>query len=565
DRNGERFGLGIAGLEIDQPLTGQHGRTLVVRLAQPAGDPAQQREVDIQRPDPRRAIVTYEGHDEVPQSDFRLFYDVGRGKIGTSVISYRPDEKKDGFFLLMASTEFASRSGDLPAKTVLFVVDRSGSMSGKKLKQAKGALRFVLDHLREGDTFNIIAYDSDVESFRPELQKADVTTLAAARGFVEGLHSGGSTNIDGALKAALSQLQATERPSYMIFLTDGLPTIGERKEAVIVDHARQANRVRARLFAFGVGYDVNSRLLDRLARANNGQSEYVRPSEDIEAAVARLYGRIGTPVLTDVAIDYHREGERAEDGPVVGRTVPSRVFDLFAGDQLVLVGRYRQSGPIRVTISGQVDGKRHSFDFAAELVEQSGDQTSQFVERLWAMRRVGQIIDQLDLHGPNKELVGELVRLATRHGIMTPYTSFLADENADLRDESTARREASVQLNALKMTSGRAGVAQRTAKAGLQRALQPTSASTPHYYAVESDQRVDVRTVRTVRSKTFFLKQGRWVDSSVTAEQEQRAITIERFSDAYFGLLDRVGPSAARYLAIEGPVLIELGGEAYAW
>jgi len=520
--------------------------------------------VQIDRPDPRRARVTYVGHDEVPESDFRLFYDVGRGKIGMNVISYRPNAGQDGFFLLMASPEFASRSGDLPVKTVLFVVDRSGSMSGEKLKQAKGTLRFVLDRLRPRDTFNMIAYDSDVESFRDELQKADDATRAAARGFIAGLQARGSTNIDAALKTALSQLHDASRVSYVIFLTDGLPTFGEQEEAVIVDHARRANQVRARLFDFGVGYDVNSRLLDRLARANHGQSEYVRPNEDIEAAVARLYRRIGAPVLTDVAIDYHGEGQRAEEGPSVRRTYPSRGIDLFAGDELVLVGRYRHPGPMRVTIAGQLDGKRQEFDFSTELAERSGDQTKQFVERLWAMRRVGAIIDELDLHGRNKELVDELVRLATRHGILTPYTSFLADAHINLGDQATARRKAVRELGALEQTSGRAGVAQRAAKGVLQRALRP--ASGPAFYVdTKSDRRVVVHTVETVGGKTFYLKQGRWVDSRVTADETQRTVHVERFSDAYFALIDRLGSSVGPYLAIDGPVLIELEGQAYAW
>ena len=133
-------------------------------------------------------------------------------------------------------------------------------MSGKKIEQAKGALKFVLNNLQEADLFNIIAYDSSVESFRPELQRYTEQTRNEALGFIEGIYAGGSTNIDGALQAALAQLQDASRPTYIVFLTDGLPTAGERREPQIVANAKAANKVHARIFAFGVGYDVNSRL-----------------------------------------------------------------------------------------------------------------------------------------------------------------------------------------------------------------------------------------------------------------------------------------------------------------
>ena len=185
-----------------------------------------------------------------------------------------------------------------------------------------------------------------------------------------------------------------------------------------------------RVFSFGVGYDVNSRLLDKLAAENHGQSEYVRPNEDIEAAVSKLYNRIGTPVMTDVVLKIDVEGA---DSDVISRLYPSGNFDLFAGDQTVIVGRYTNGGPARVSLSGKLAGEAKTIEFPAELVAESNDDSNSFVAKLWATRRVGEIIDEIDLHGKNQELIDELVALATEHGILTPYTSFLADENSDVR------------------------------------------------------------------------------------------------------------------------------------
>ena len=136
--------------------------------------------VNIERPDNKHAVVKFETKDTIPTTDFRLLFDTADGQLGASIVSYRPETGDEGYFLLLASPEIKSASDERPAKTVIFVVDRSGSMSGKKIEQAKEAAKFVLNNLREGDTFNIVAYDSTVESLRPELQKYDDETRKAA-------------------------------------------------------------------------------------------------------------------------------------------------------------------------------------------------------------------------------------------------------------------------------------------------------------------------------------------------------------------------------------------------
>ncbi len=580
--------------------------------------------VEIKRPDERHATVTYTAKHEVPSADFRLLYDVGKGVVSTRVLSYRPDRDsdKDGFFLLLASPEIKSAAREPAKKTVVFAVDRSGSMTGKKIEQARAALKFVVENLRPGDLFNIIAYDSEVETFRPELQKYDDQTRKAALGFIEGLYAGGSTNIDGALRTALGQLQDSGRPSYVVFLTDGLPTTGTTNEGQIVENARQANRVRARIFTFGVGYDVNSRLLDRLVRDAHGQSEYVRPNEDIEDRVSRLYRRIEAPVMTDVKIEIAVDAHGGPYGDRINRVYPKGSLDLFAGEQLVVVGRYRTPGDAKVVVSGSVEGRVQKFDFPAKLVERSSDETNAFVEKLWAVRRVGEILDELDLKGKNEELVRELVDLATRHGILTPYTSFLADENTSLRDVTTNVQRAERRLSALNESSGQAGFAQRSFKNELQRTASAASApqaaaqryamdaaganfgggvgggmmpgmagqgmparakggrpygaasSAPGMMpgmgampaaAAEPDSEIAQagQNLRQVGSRTFYRRNNQWIDSTVTKEQENHPIRVKQFSDHYFRLARGQGRNLAQYMAFDDPVLVNLEGKAY--
>ena len=382
-------------------------------------------------------------------------------------------------------------------------------------------------------------------------------------------------------------LADNKRPTYVLFLTDGLPTSGETGEAAIVKHAEEANRVHARVFAFGVGYDVNSRLLDKLARANFGLSQYVRPNENIEATVSALYRKIGAPVMTGVKLAVDVESD-SNGAPAVNRIYPKGEFDLFAGDQLVLVGRYHTSGKAKVKLKGKIGDEEKSFDFPADLVAKSDDDTNAFVAKLWATRRVGDIIDELDLKGRNEELVKELVALATEHGILTPYTSFLADETSDVRDLSTNRGRALKRGRCLERNLRPIGFEQRREKLEFQSAsqapaaegercgwprrrlhyVQPaadTSAATSLYYDAKKDEHEVAANCRQIGRKTFFQRGDRLVDSTVTEAQEKSAKKIERYSREYFDLIERHGKHVAQYLALDDPICINLGGETYEW
>ncbi|MGH7194635.1 MAG: VIT domain-containing protein, partial [Candidatus Saccharimonadales bacterium] len=268
-------------------------------------------------------------------------------------------------------------------------------------------------------------------------------------------------------------------------------------------------------------------------------------------------------------------------------------IDLFEGEQLVLVGRYKKPGTAKVTVTGAVGGKEQSFDFPAELVAETKDESFGFVEKLWAVRRVGEIIDELDLKGRNDELVKELVELSTRHGIMTPYTSFLADENVSLRALSFNTARAEENLSQLDETSGYGAFYQRSMKGALQqakvadsarlaapaarpakpgrddrfagRALRGSQAAEPTGARTEVEVTMDEATeaVRNVGAKSFYRRGAQWVDSTVTEDQQKNAQRVAQFSDDYFKLANRHGRKLSQYLVFDEPALVELEGHAY--
>lgn len=541
-------------------------------------------DVRIDRAGDHEAKISLERSNVTPTNDFRVLYTLADGAVGASVLSYRPDGGDDGYFLMLCSPEVKAPDAKPLPKTVVFVLDRSGSMAGKKIKQAREALKSVLNNLHDDDLFNIVVYDDRVETYKPELQRYGTESRESAARFIDNIREGGSTNIDAALAAALDMIRDDSRPNYVLFLTDGLPTVGETKESKIAANCRERNKRGARIFSFGVGFDVDARLLDRLSAGNGGTSVYVKPDEDIETQVARFYEKMSKPALTNLRVEF--------SGTDVNRTCPRDLPDLFEGGQIVWVGRYRESGRSTLKITGKVAGESRSFEFSAELARSGEGSTHAFVERLWAARRVGQLIDQIDLEGQNKELIEELVKLSAKYGLMTPYTSFLADEGVSPRVTSRNVDRAGESLRRLDAYSGEAGVAQRELKQMYQqapRASAPALAEAalargiggmagadamepapmdfaPQGRAVARSARPapsDKPRLRVVGAKTFYFKEGRWIDSAVEPDEEAKAKVIRQFSDDFFELARSQSADWNQYLTFAEPVIVKLEGAVY--
>ena len=207
------------------------------------------------------------------------------------------------------------------------------------------------------------------------------------------------------------------RTFTVVFFTDGQPTIGETDVPKIVKHTLAKNTASTRIFTFGVGDDVNATMLDQLADKTRALATYVRPSEDIENKVSGLYSKISNPVLTNLKLTATNDIKFSE-------VYPPELPDLFHGSQLVVLGRYSGKGPAAVKLAGQVGMEAKEFVYELTFPDKTGDER-EFVEHLWARRKVGYLLDQIRANGEKKELVQEVVTLAKKYGITTPYTSYL--------------------------------------------------------------------------------------------------------------------------------------------
>ena len=376
-------------------------------------------DVDVNRKGDEEARVGFEGKKLQPDRDFVLYYAASDQEFGCDLIPHR-ESREDGFFMVLLAPKTRFSEDEIPAKDIVFVFDTSGSMAGKKIDQARKALTFCLDNLNRDDRFNVITFATGTRTFADELTAATDDTVEDAIEFAEKMKAVGGTNIEEAVPAALEQLEGSKRAAMVIFLTDGYPTVGETDADKLVDAIGEANEDdKNRIFTFGVGDEINAPLLDRITRGNGGAAEYVRPSEDIELKVSRFYGKVSHPVLTDIEMKI--EGAKTYD------IYPTKLGDLFAGTELRVLGRYEGEGDGVLHLTGNSAKGERGFEYKVYLPRR--ESAHGFIPRLWAIRKVGYLLDEIRLRGENEELKDEIVELALTYGIVTPYTSFLVNED----------------------------------------------------------------------------------------------------------------------------------------
>jgi Ca-activated chloride channel family protein len=374
--------------------------------------------ITVTRVNDRHARVHFEGRGVVLDKDVQLYYTAASKDVGLTALLHRPVRDADGHFMLLISPRAElARTQEVP-RDMVFVLDTSGSMQGRRIEQARSALKYCLKNLGPRDRFGLIQFATTINKYRDNLLPATARQIQQAQGWVDSLEATGSTNINDALLAALEMRPSDPGRCFtVVFFTDGQPTISETNPEQIVRNVMAKNTASTRIFTFGVGDDVNAVLLDQLADKTRSVSTYVRETEDIEAKVSGLYAKISHPVLTDLKLTVGADVSISE-------VYPPQLPDLFHGSQLVVLGRYRGHGHAAVTLSGTVGTDRKDFVYEVKFPgKTSGDKA--FVEDLWARRKVGYLLDQIRTSGTNKELVDEVVRLAKKYGITTPYTSYL--------------------------------------------------------------------------------------------------------------------------------------------
>ena len=517
--------------------------------------------VEVVRKGETGATVSFE--TDKSDNDFQLFYGLSNNDFGMSLLTYR-EPGKDGYFLLLLSPKDDVAERELVNKDIVFVLDTSGSMADEgKMEKARAALLFGIRTLREGDRFNIINFAGEEHLFEKKTVAASAANKKSGEDFVKNLRPNGGTNINDALRAALRQFDNSDRPKMLVFMTDGLPTVGETDINRINQNAKEINVEGLRLFPFGVGYDVNTSLLDKLASENAGIADYVEPKEDLEVKVSNFFTKVSSPVLSNLELDF--------GGVNTDLIYPRKLTDIFKGSQLAILGRYTNAADVEnvtLRLTGKSGKENRTFNYS-NLDFPMRANKNDFLPRLWATRRVGWLMEQIRTNGENKELRDEVVDLGTRFGIVTPYTSYLATDgsfrNADVVGNTFSVDADEVRV-AVEDKSGRGAVQRSVQQTTLQSNVMaaPSAKVMAKKDARNSEQVYIENTTQNqfVANKNFFNQSGNWIDAEYKKDKKLPEVNLKFASEEYFALVKKE-PEIAQYLAIGEEITVVWKGTVY--
>lgn len=545
-------------------------------------------EVKISRDGDHGAQVAYEAENVRAARDFALHWTTDEKDFGLNFITWR-EKGDDGYFLALLSPGQELSDTEVLPRDIVFVLDTSGSMEGKKLVQAKRALKSCVRRLDERDRFNIVQFASGSREFAESPATAGKENVGKACEWIDAMVARGASNVEEALYKALSHEREPGRTSMVIFMTDGQPTYGEKDLAKLLDYVREING-GSFVFVFGIGYDVNTAFLDRLAQQNGGTREYIERTEDIEPTVSAFFEKISDPVLAYLQLEF--------EGLETYGVHPQLPGQVFRGDQVVLAGRYRGEGRKTIKLSGRTGTAMKEYEYRVDFPAESDE--AAYLPCVWATSRVGYLLGEIRFRGLTHDRMREVVGLARDFGILTPYTSYLVVEDErlgrplmaesmptrGLEEALRSDRPALARLQAqIRTDVGREAIAgSRFAMSMLEnagevrirelmiernffRATCSGPAKPGGYGAPEARQREieDVgdkiaAMVKRAGSKTFYLNKGVWTDSLHRGGMEVEEIAY--LSAEYFDLL-RKHPEAGKYLAMAEQVLVVLDGRAY--
>ncbi len=352
------------------------------------------------------AVVTLSPNDRIPNRDFVLRYKVaGRGlQAGLAVHK----EDNGGTFAILVHPPAGLAEVPRSAREMIFVIDVSGSMSGRPIDIAKRALVKCLKRLEPDDTFRILAFSDHVWSMSDAPVPANGGNVARGVAWTEALSAGGGTELQQVIQIALQSPVTGERYRICALFSDGY--IGNDRE--LVGFAR-AHLGSARIFSYGVGDAVNRYLMEALARVGRGTCAILTLDDASERAADDLFQRIEHPALTDLKISW--------DGGSAVDLQPNPLPDVYIGCPVTLVGQYKGKAPSKVRVTGRVGGK----PFESELIDDGGAQ-SPALGAIWARSKIQGLHDAMAYSADPREFAQEICSVALRHGLLSEYTSFVA-------------------------------------------------------------------------------------------------------------------------------------------
>ncbi|KAF0242766.1 MAG: hypothetical protein FD180_3751 [Planctomycetota bacterium] len=501
------------------------------------------------RTGPNAMKLCYDRKDYLPAGPFVFYYQSGEEAFGAAVLAFE-EPGEDGAFMLTIAPPAEPAAGERIPRDVVFAIDTSGSMAeGDKIVQVRKALMTFIDSLSDNDRFNIVRFSTEASAWSEVMVRPDPESRLSAKGWTAELRARGGTAIADALKLSLAQPFRDDATKIVVFLTDGTPTIGERDDEAILKIARGRG---VRIFAFGAGFDLNTRLLDRLAIENGGDRQYIHPNEDAAEVLASFAKRIDAPLLADPVLRFSAGYGSAE----VSDVQPKKLPDIFQGGTVVVTGRFKGNGPRRIQLIGFAGREQRSVSYTLEF---ASDPRNAFVPRLWAIQRIDFLLDEIRSRGESKELAEEIVRLSKRYGVVTPYTAGLITEDVPVTAAGINRR---VGQSAGSNYNGQAewdlGRNQQEWRGAYSQERQQAASNGAVGRGNDANAQAELMNrQRNVGNRAFYNRGGGWVEGGYEAQATR---TLKFGTEEYFEFL-RTNDGTGAVLALGRNITFRFGSE----
>lgn len=372
------------------------------------------------------ASAAYQAVNTQAAVNYHLQYSLAQNSLAltsmSGVFDDLPDELGNGVFTFIAEPD--NTQSEYISKNFTFIIDRSGSMSGSKMTQAKAAATYIVNNLNPGDSFNLIAFNDQVIQLSTSLMHYNPSNQQSALTFINSLSASGMTSISSVFSAAIPQFIGTEPNSanIIIFFTDGQPTAGIVNTTELINHVHTlvtAAETTLYLFNFGIGGDVNAPLLTALAQDNNGQAEFLG-NNDLETSITTFYNLIRYPVMLSPTLTVSPMG-------AISEVYPNPLPNLYRGKQLIISGRYYTPQPLNLTFSGLVYGQPVNYPYATTL-SSTLTPGMEFLPKIWAKQKIESLLQQYYSFDPNSSqalaLRQQIINISISYGVVCIFTSF---------------------------------------------------------------------------------------------------------------------------------------------
>lgn len=373
------------------------------------------------------AVIVSNLYSAAATVNFKIKYSLNLNQLGlysysTLIPQAQLPDSLGGFFMFIAEPN-PGNTANVIKKVFTLIVDRSGSMSGTKMDQAKNAAKFIVNNLNPGDKFNIVDFETSVYSFRSQHVLYTTQTRDSALTYVNNIVAGGSTNISGAFSTAVPQFNAAtdSTANIIIFFTDGQPTVGITETTALLNHVHNlitTAESKIFLYSFGIGTDVNQQLLTLMSSQNNGYSEFLLDGE-LESRITNFYLRIKNPVLLSPTVSFNAGG--------ITNVYPNPLPNLYIGQQMIVTGRYTSTGPVTVTLSGKAFNQPVSYQYTFNRVDTTATRY-QFLTKIWAKQKIDNLLVQYYSLTPGTPqalaIKQQIINISVGYGVISPFTSF---------------------------------------------------------------------------------------------------------------------------------------------